>query len=190
MGSFYHVDRGQILSAGQTLDLAHTDDPAPIIKDLYPDGLSRFGREYCHRDLVVIGDSGLRIVDGQLEGLHKSYLIDSFTELVRLSLFEEKPSRYQSMFCWEDLDAARQFIESQGQYPVTVWEIEGEKFHKADATLLSADTFVDGAQNAQEYWSGAATDNPVWEIVLPLPARVRRKVVDVNSPEDLPVLTE
>jgi len=184
MERFYHIDRGQKLKLGQPIELAHQEDVAPIIEEMYSDGLSRFGRDYSRRALAT-GDE-LRIVDGQLEGLNMDGLYDSFFELVRRDSFPEKPSRFQSIFCWEEMSTVVHFIENHAEYPVTVWEIEGEGYHKADWNLLRAETFAHGIQNAHRYWRGDETEEPIWEIVMPLPVTVAEKVADVDGPGKIP----
>lgn len=189
MECFFHIDRANSLEEGQVLDLGHSEAILPAIEERYPDGLSRFGREYSQRDLVEL-ENQWGVVEGEFQGLNMNAVYDSFFELVRLSEFSGKPSRFQSIFCWVTLETVRDFIRDYSEYPVTVWEIETEKGQKADWELLRAESFGHGLQNAQRYWTGDGTDNPTWEIVIPLPVEVGSKVAEVNGPDDIPALED
>lgn len=184
MGSFYHIDREQELISDQTIDLAHREDVKPEIKEMYPDGLSQFGR-IATREALVQGDN-VRFVNGQVEGLNLDALYDSFFELVRRDAFPNKPSRFQSVFCWEEMDTVTHFVRNYAKYPVTIWKVDGEGYHKADWNFLRTETFTHGIQNAHRYWRGEETEDPVWEIVMPLPAQVTEKVAEVDGPDDIP----
>jgi len=162
--TLYHVDRGQTLTPNQEIGLNHHDDVSMMIKDLYPDGFSRFGRDYNQRPLVS----------------DQNALYEAFFELVRRDQFPEKPSRFQSLFCCEDLSTANQFIRDYAEYPVTIWEVEDAGDHRADWSLLSVGHFVHGLRNADRYWTGNASSHPDWEVLVELPTELGAKLTEVT----------
>lgn len=182
MPAFYHVDRAQTLHLGQEIQLSHNGDAGGLIKEMYPDGFSRFGREYTQRAFV-----GPKAAPGQQMRLEMNALHDAVVELVRRDRYPNKPSRFQSLFCYGDLSSATQFIHERSDYPVTVWEIEDDRDHRGDAELLEGTNFTDGVRKADQYWSGHQSAHPDWEVLIRLPTDVTRKVAEVAGPDDLPI---
>lgn len=172
MPIFYHVDRKNHLHEGQVLNLIHpTIQPPPEIPDLvefgkkmFPDGVSQHGDQYFYRASRTD---------------HKEPGIEALLEYYRRAYFPNKPSRFQSCFGVESLDAAYHFQNKFGQGMGVIWEVETDDYFKADMNLLSPYTVLVCSYFANVYWSGQPAPHispPFWEVLLVPPVKVLRKV--------------
>ncbi|MCR4024127.1 hypothetical protein [Enterobacter hormaechei] len=102
MTTYFRVDRINAYSEGDTITLTSPEDiPSDFIQVLNmlaPGGLSPHGLVYCTNPSALAAD--------------KSVAIDLSLELFRRSFFASKPSRYQSVFAWDNLEDAQAFRES------------------------------------------------------------------------------
>jgi len=86
----------------------------------------------------------------------------------------------------DTLVAAQGFFAKHGvdalgdPMPYTIWEIEcANPVFKADMRLISEPlpAMLGVSMQAHQYWSGVSpNDEPVWEVLMPLPITVVRQV--------------
>lgn len=193
--TFVHVDRLDKLEAGDVLDLdwsmqltnesAITAQNEAVLRDLYPEGLSRHGVRYAStmvgpdQNVTTPGKSEplvafLDTVDPETEGVFSkptNALYEWFVELVRLAEFSECQSRFQSFFAWDSQDQIRDLPQVDDQRQQLV-EVRCNAYTRRDMSLVSSASFSQGLANARRYWRGAAGDDPVWEIVMEPPVEV------------------
>lgn len=172
MTTYYRVDRVNAYSEGDIINLIYPNDIprefCEIMDMLAPGGLSPHGLLYLYGARASAGDINVAI--------------DFALELFRRSFFDTKPSRYQSIFAWDNLDDARSFMSRLiPEFPdCAIYELstESENIHKGDMSILANNkTNLVYADILRLYWSGSTyTDEPLWEFLLPLPVTVGRRV--------------
>lgn len=185
----FTVDRGDILEEGKILTLTDSDPwdnirPYTAATDLYssgdlqrhvlslfPDGLSHHGWAY------------MKAIHTRMQGpnllIDYSYLLEMNIEYVRKAYYPNAPSRMQSVFACETIDAAREFRKLCGPLCAekNIYAIESNNALRADMKLLllgkrnAAGSFL-----AHKYWKGGSGTEPFWEFIVELPAKVIRKV--------------
>ena len=104
--------------------------------------------------------------------------MDSLRENVRRAAFAERPSRYQTTFCWQTLEDAVRFTQLLAlNAPAVIWEIEGESRFRADKNLLQFGTALEASLAAHRYWRGDTLPRraPHWEVFVDPGARVLRR---------------
>jgi len=168
----FTVDRAGALVPGVVLGRTrHRDIEPPELQDhvdeLFPRGVTRHGNEY-----LLNGGKPAQDVSGNIELLF---------EYVRRARFPNAPSRFESIFGWEDPQAARDFGLRCGQPNAAVWEVESTLGpFRADMRCLTLDGSVLGISYlAERYWSqleAAQVGQPEWELLLTPPVRVLRKI--------------
>lgn len=167
MPLFYSLDRLGTLNENIEVGLINYKDINPVelqqhVELLFPDGLSRHGERYFLRN-----DSSPRLSTPSIEILF---------EYVRRAYYPDRPSRFQSMFAFEDLNQAIEFKARYGNGQGTIWQIESKKYLKADmGLLLFGNTILVSSYLAHKYWKGEAGQNPIWEVLLMPPIRVIRR---------------
>jgi len=172
---FFHLDRANSLKIdeGSTIELK----PIPRQKNIelmsknlmqqYPNGVSQHGISY----------------------LLDSYKKDSITsewflEYERKINFLEKPSRFQSVFAFKELDDIRRFISKVefNQDVLFIYELEAEHYFKGDMQMVGSQSspLIQSAM-AQAYWEGKSLREmdekfiniiPLWEYLLVPPIKV------------------
>lgn len=165
--TFYHLDRRNDLDPGRTLELEPVDgrEDSPL-GELFPGGLTRHGRHYCAQDLYAEDDHGLWDVSCEL-----------LFELVRVTRFPERPSRFQSVFGFEALRDLERFVDSYVDPPYTVWRVAADRSFVADMKLVDVEDVVHGARQADYYWRGRTyVERPLWEVLLVPPVEVVERV--------------
>ena len=184
MWSGYSVDTHGSYCAGGTLEL-WTQDPnkRPFWRvpgrfekkeledhliELFPEGLSPHGWRYMLDRFDFIRDP----INNDAFVNH-TWQVEFAFEMVRRAAFPKRNSRFQSYFAWETLDAARSF-RRDGQ---TIYRAQAEKGFRADQNWLTLGTQgVATSLCAHRYWSGAASSESLWEIVLYAPVRIVDRV--------------
>lgn len=173
MPIYYRVDRvnayreGDIISLSQPADIP--SDFNEVLNMLAPSGLSPHGMMY--------------LTSGVASAADKSVAIDLVLELFRRSFFTSKPSRYQCIFAWDNLEDARSFMTLlMPQFPdCVIYEVStaSENVHRGDMSILTNDrTNLVYADIMRLYWRGATCSNtPQWEYLLPLPVTIGRMVI-------------
>jgi hypothetical protein len=179
---YYHLDRGRYLKPDDVLRLIPcqndiflstwgafiSPDLISHLRDMAKQGLSRHGHAYLVN--LIIGTFSI-----------SSYMVEIFWEYVRWREYPDKPSRFQSVFAWDDLERAIEFAKQAGSG--VVFEIENDgRYFVADMNLLRLDFDPDKQMNrARLYWEGrpGETDTlytPQWEYLVVPPARVVRGI--------------
>lgn len=143
------------------------DDLIGRLADLFPDGLSQHGWLYMvtHHEFAT-GQNGYKYV------LHDMQ-VELLFETIRRSEFSDRPSRMQCYFAWESLEAARAF-KVNGQH---LYRLDSPVGFKADQKWLTLGTQnISSFFNARQYWTGAASGDPKWELLLRAPVEVVARV--------------
>ncbi|WNF23168.1 hypothetical protein [Mesobacillus jeotgali] len=174
MKQFFHLDRRGMLAEGQTLNLK----PIEITTDyhdikehahiLFPEGVSMHGDFYLNK--VIPQDS------------HSEW----FYEYVRRAGFNQRPSRFQSVFAFETLEDLEKFkIEREIEESIPVFLVECDKFFRADMNLISYNPSpLSMSCLAYNYWSGETNEDinkrfgiePLWENLLVGPVHVLARI--------------
>lgn len=143
-------------------------------RDFFPNGISMAGYAYLmptHKDSVILFES----------------IAETIFEYVRRIYFNEKPSRYQSIFACETMEDVKnwdRYFNCNGNFIVK--KLEFESCFKGDIAWRDHALVVsDGNGNvcngfntallyscAKQYWSGVISPNPRLELVIPLPVLV------------------
>lgn len=169
MEYFFTVDRNRTLKEGQIINLVKYTDVKPLelqvhIDSLFPDGVTIHGERYMIR--------------GQTPGKGINEVIELLFEYVRRSHFPSRPSRFQSVFAFRNVDQAVNFRNEYGTSDNLVWEVESDVVFKADMRLLTLQgSLLTLSYNAHRYWSGMSSgDDPIWEYLIIPPVKVIRKI--------------
>jgi len=183
---FFHVDRQKQLKIGTLCNLDDVysnmrillpntlyskDDVIHTIENLFPDGLSKHGRQYLLEQDLIISDQ----IGNPMPLAPHMPMIELIFELVRRSEFPDQMSRFQSMFGCESIEDARKFKEkfcgNQGQ----ICLVECKEYSRLDMSLLLlGKTSIGSVFYARKYWSGEAGNTPEWEILMKPPIEVIR----------------
>ena len=184
MWSGYSVDKHGSYRAGGSLILL-TQDPKkrPFwrvpgrfekkeledhLVELFPEGLSPHGWRF-----MLDGYEYTRDPITNDAFVNHTWQVEFVFEMVRRAAFPKMNSRFQSYFAWETLDAARSFRKETQ----TMYRIQAENGFRADQNWLTLGTQgVATSLCAHRYWSGAASSESLWEIVLRAPVRIVDRV--------------
>jgi hypothetical protein len=180
--SYYTVDRRRAYVAGGVLGLmttdpfgrallpiegvATSDDLGKRLHELFPVGLSMHGWEYLteHRDFL--NSQGRNYA-------HYETSLELIVEFVWRDRFPERPSRLQSYFSWDDLEAAKAFSSSDDP----IFRVEADSVFRADQRwLVHGRQGIAAAFCASQYWSGNPSTTPRWEFALAPPVRIVERV--------------
>ena len=178
MPQYYHVSRlpGQLKPEHFMLAVpwdSSKDNGTELLAALLPSGLGKHGINYV----------------GTLRGKlteDTSGMIEMLAEFIRQSHFLHRPSRLASCFACRTLQEALKFSST---YSVTVnegerkpdpeiWIVESnENGFEADMKWLNVGhmwghTLI----NLHNYWSGKLSDQPMVEVLLPLPVKVLKRL--------------
>lgn len=172
---FYALDRNKSLAENQSIELkCHNDISPKILQEhvniLFPEGVTKHGDTY--------------FLDSYSKPSHVNGLLELIFEYVRSSYFQNKPSRFQSIFAFKKLEDVAVFIKKigyQGEYKI--WKVECSNFFKADMNLLKvANSNLEMSKNVHLYWdSKPVTDldanaTSLWEYLLVPPVKVISEV--------------
>jgi hypothetical protein len=199
MSIAYHVDRSNLLSAGDELTLEDdlyvnptdrvvlSDTEKETLSERYPDGLSRHGARYASvavgsNDIASFTDDtkplvGVREVENASTGEKQKQTMDPVSanyewmfEMIRLSEFPDRPSRFQSFFGFETYEAAQKFAQGTRSQ---ILKIEYQQGFRADMNLLSFSSFPNALQRGTRYWKGeSGANDPNWEVLMQEPVTV------------------
>lgn len=171
---YFTVDRRKILKEGQTIRLVRYRDIKPSILQrhidyLFPSGVTNHGERYmvCYHNLEELKKDN-----------RDNALIEIIFEYVRRSHFSQRPSRFQSVFGFDNINQSKVFRHKYGSRDSLIWEVQSHSSFKADMNLLTLrDSLLTVSYHAHQYWEGIAGGNtPNWEYLLVPPVRVIRKV--------------
>jgi hypothetical protein len=189
MPLLFHVDRKASLHEGQVLELVPWSAVLPAdripdqdlqahVEELFPAGLSWHGRQYLFwQNKPAFPMAPGFYVEPDVSTM-RSHAIDLIFEYVRRSAFPERPSRYQSWFCWTSMADVDRFLALMNAPGAAVWEVDGEPTFRADANLLGLSTALRGSFVAHRYWRGEplANKQPHWECFVGPGAVVGRRI--------------
>ena len=161
---FFYVDRSRSIQAGTKLGLISIPQNLvppgvdALIQELFPKGVTNHA-QWIWRALEV-------------NGLHESMF-----EYVRRLEFAEKPSRFESIFAFGQLEDARTFAARypfKGVFGGNLLRVEGESRHRGNLALF--DVIINPGHAilaARAYWSGTTGLAPaLWEHLLRPPVYV------------------
>lgn len=170
----YRLDRRNEMSVGQTIKLQIFNDITPpflnsMLHKEYPQGLTSHGDQFYASTL------GAKIF--------QSAFIESIFEYERRLKFPDKPSRFQAIFASETVNEAVKWagkLETNANCVLYEIEFDHTNAIKVDASWLamgeSVPSLLYSASYAEQYWSGALTNNPSFELLISPPARVLRRI--------------
>ena len=181
---YFSVDRRGFYNVGRTLDLFKQNpfpftylavedfispaDLASHLNGLFPAGLSLHGWDFMTRHLDFQRNDVTAINYANYEST-----LELVLEYVRRTAFAASPSRLQSYFAFESLQAAREFRTNTQP----IYRIQADTVLRLDQRWLRhGNQSVIGSYCAHKYWSGAAVTNPKWEHMLVPPVRVVERV--------------
>ncbi len=169
MGYYFTVDRNRALKEGQIINLVKYSDVEPSelqvhVDSLFPDGVTNHGECYMLR--------------GQTSAMGVNEVIELLVEYVRRSHFPSCPSRFQSIFAFQNIDQAMNFSKEYGISDSLIWKVESDVAFKADMHLLTLQgSLLVLSYNAHRYWKGLSSgNNPVWEYLMVPPVRVIHRI--------------
>jgi len=204
--TFYHVDEHGELEAGESMELEwpprikncvitkSPDSNEELLKQEYPNGLSRHGARYAQSALVA---EDIVPIDGEWEAMSGVFnFVDTeeensgrertppysvqyewIFELIRRAEFEEARSRFQSYFAWPSLEEAEQFITDHRGEKQSVFKLRCDNYELRDMDLIQVSHIGSGLANARQYWKGeAGSETPTWEVVMEPPIDVVEQV--------------
>ncbi len=101
--------------------------------------------------------------------LTREHRKEAILEEVRARQFDHLPSRFKSFNCFASRPdaerASHEWFSGHSKEFVRLSIVEGAKLHVGDSKLL--DAYEDAWEDmAQQYWSGAITENPLLEIIV------------------------
>lgn len=142
------------------------------LETMFPDGISNHGKQYLIDSWLILEQNGVRINYAPVEPLMEVVL-----ELVRRSEFPNLPSRMSSMFCWESLDCANNFISNNNLTNVNVYEVEAEDYFVGDMSIIFlGGQLIHSLELARKYWAGEKGPNPILEAIVPLPVKIGKQI--------------
>ena len=167
---FYTVDRTGYLKESMILDLQIYKDIEPDylqthVDKLFPDGVSSHGNIY--------------FLNGKQDTLHVSPNLELVFEYVRRSNFKDLPSRFQSVFAWDNIEDARWFLKNYPGEKSFLYEVKSDVIHKANMKLLNANSSIlVTSYFAEMYWKGeeGSVGEIRWEYLLKCPVQVLKRV--------------
>lgn len=166
----YHVDRIEKLKQGQITNLIKYSDIEPNylqehVNFLFPNGVSSHGEQYFLDPNSIIRG--------------KDPIIELIFEYVRRSYFKNLPSRFESVFAFGSIKDVKNY---KCNFDGIVWEVESEKFFKADASYLDlGNSILCSSYNAHNYWSGLCSSEPQWELLLIPPVKVIKPIGKIKT---------
>lgn len=195
--TFFHIDRTNSLEPGDVLELdwsfrlgaSECPEVSPeneqILRDMYPEGLSRHGFRYASAMVVednnvsVPGKSKPLVTAIPISNTNPEYIFSDphsaryewFFELIRQAEFESCQSRFQSVFGWRDKSDIETQTAVQGRDTQLV-KLSCENYEKKDEEFLKFNSFSSAMKNARKYWSGDGSPDPTWEILMEPPVQV------------------
>ncbi|MFV8762071.1 hypothetical protein ACNSO7_27110 [Yersinia enterocolitica] len=178
MTIFYTLDRMLSLTTGIQLDLTASACP---VTSLQTHALSRFDNGVSRHANNLFFNSNINLVQSEAGC---SSIIEILLEERRRASFPEKPSRFQSIFACSTIQGVAWFRgSSKCPIDTPIFEVYASTgWHRGDMNLLNMNcTPTEFSYRLDLYWQGItykAWDNysPFWEIVIPLPARIGKKI--------------
>lgn len=189
MSRYFTVETGKFYQEGMVLGLIphqhmgvtgadshaglkqYEDDLRAALESRYLGGVSPHGTRY----VGIVG-----------ENQKGNYGHEIALELVRLSKFPARRSRFQCYFGCETVEDARRFAREFRPDParapdLAIWEVDCDAASRADMGCISAFPFNSAFAHGERYWSGEShwVRQPFWEILLEPPITIvaRREIL-------------
>lgn len=135
----------------------------------FPKGLSNFGSHF-----LLNPQRSLK--GGTFFGMDE-YIIEASLELVRKLRFPERNSRFSSFFACLTLEDARKLREDQFGGVGFIYKVSCKHYFQADMRFLRQALSIVGIEIvAMKYWSGIASPDPFWEILMNGPVKILEKI--------------
>lgn len=187
MKTFYTVDVGGRLRPGQVLRLqpvawvatsaiwsreaADTQPPTGTVDAARADAMAaQFG--------AGVTPHGIKIINRRYPEDERKRLAEKVFDDVRRMVAPDAPSRLQSLFAFDSIDAARAWhrMRLRDSPRAALVSVEGTNARRYDMALLgvNGDSYEEDAlrDRARRYWKGETSRQPCWEWLVPLPVRV------------------
>jgi len=193
MKMFFHVDRVFGLKEGDIIN------KEPYRGESLLPSLMPFADDLFIRHLNKISSNGLSahgarylIKPGQgVEINTLDFMIELHLEYVRHIYQKNKPSRFQSMFAFDNYENAKKF-KNEKKNRGAIFEIDysglcfiaDKNWHAADMRWLTPSVKPEiQKHNAMSYWEGKPFSiekhyDPQWEYIIELPVKIIREIVD------------
>lgn len=161
----YHVDRGNNLSPNITIDLlephieasVNTDTILDSFKTLYNKRLSIFGERYAINCYEPI-----------------NHTLEQMLELIRISDYPNKVSRFQAFFAYLNIEDAIRF--SKGECAIYKIEFNHDNYHEGDINFLKGNSVLQSYTFIHNYWKGIKTSKPEIELLIEPPLKILNQV--------------
>ena len=154
---FYHVDSSRIFAINNVI----YPKSQITLKNLRTYQLSNHGYNYMNYE-------------------NKNGFYELLYEIIRFEHFPSKISRLESLFAFETLTEAMEFIEKyRKQYKCNILEVESDNYEILDMKWLKGGNCKDLYDECFSYWSGDISDDPIKECLLKLPVRINN-VIEVK----------
>ena len=176
----YHIDRKRSLREGMVLELYEfkgfdrfsindvdmSQNFNSIVKNLFDNELSSHGYTYINN----------------LDPCSNLPRLELVYELIRKIQYSNCPSRYKSFFAVEKKDIRKLLnvlkIDFNNCY---IYEVESDKYFKADMNLLKGDGRIIDLIFAQKYWGQEESDDPLFEYLLEYPVKVGKRIYSLDE---------
>jgi hypothetical protein len=184
--TFYTVDRKGLLSEGISINMIKTDDALNMIE--FNGNVKHHIAKHLHTICPSgISHHGFQYLFHKPDPKSASYSIDLIFENIRQAYYPQRPSRFQSLFAFDNLNQAKSFYNKhKEEYPSSkIHEvITSNKYHKGNMNLLHQ-----GNENiwvsyfAHLYWDSKSIEfcENEWEILLELPVTIGKKIIHNNT---------
>lgn len=171
---FYHMDRRGFFTEEKIINLysvsinGNVDGLEEHAKFLFPNGLSKHGNQYLNAGVTI--DS----------------ITEWFFEYVRRSDFNNRPSRFESIFAFNSIEDLRRFkVEKEIYELYPIYKLQSDNFFKADMNLVGNQSSpLVSSFFAHNYWSGKTNEElnkefnltPLWEYLLTGKIKVLKRI--------------
>lgn len=126
-------------------------------------------------DLTQFFNKGISLRGRTLEG--NSNYIELIFELVRRNKFVDKVSRFEAFFGIESLEEVNKFKQELHIYnQAKIFEVECNDYSKVDMNLISQYCGLEIVVDAYDYWEGKCSCEPLWEILMKPPVKIKRQI--------------
>jgi hypothetical protein len=162
------IDSRNLMTVGTTIQ-PQLAGATSFLHAKFPNHLSAHGHAFTTAALLYPLTNSLTLVN-------YTEVLELILELVRLTRFSRHPSRLVSMFACDRVSALQQFSLEYNKHG-KVHEITGQSSGPYDMRYMRLGyTIAETWENAENYWSGHQTQQPLLEYVVPLPVKVGKQV--------------
>lgn len=180
MSFFYHCSHSDSLPIGFKFDLFGGASMPPInhvdctradlnnqYLKLYPNGISNHGVNHLTFDVYM--------KDEKSPYMSTKPLMEYIFELVRLTNFKDRPSRFESYFGCLNLEDAETLKRRVFIHPRTIYKVTSDEYFIADMNWMHLgasilETFI----LAEKYWTGVESSKPLLEGLLKQPIIIEK----------------